>query len=142
MRVHISLPVRNLDKSRAFYSGLFGAPATKVKDDYLNFRLDEPAIHLALVQSDTGVPNSSQHYGVELPDAETFATWEKRAGGVESAIAVDPEPEAKCCYARANKVWLTDPDGHRWEIWHRTGEYESLVEPETELEPKVECCAC
>ena len=128
MRVHISLPVSNLARSQAFYSSLFGQAASKVKADYLNFRLDQPAIHLALVQSDQAAPHPGQHYGVELPDAEIFAEWESRAGQVIHAESVAPEADAKCCYARAEKVWLTDPDGHRWELWHRTGEHDAMGE--------------
>jgi catechol 2,3-dioxygenase-like lactoylglutathione lyase family enzyme len=134
MRVHISLPAKDLEKSRAFYSALFGAAATRVRDDYLNFRLDQPGIHLALVKVGSAAADPHQHYGIELSDADTFAVWEDRAGKVEAAEAIEAEPDAKCCYARAEKVWLTDPDGHRWEIWHRTGEYEALSEPD------VACC--
>ena len=128
MRVHISLPVSDLNKSQAFYASMFGQPASKVRDDYLNFRLDEPAIHLALVQSERAEAHASQHFGVELPDAESFASWQERALQAEKAMAVEPEPDAKCCYARAEKVWLVDPDGHRWELWHRTGEYDAMIE--------------
>ena len=137
MRVHISLQVRDLEKSRQFYASLFGQPASKVRDDYLNFRLDQPAIHLALVQNDKAMAPSNQHFGVELPDANAFDRWEQRAVQTEHAQAVLPEPDAKCCYARANKVWLTDPDGHQWEIWHRTGEHDALGE---EPSPSA-CCA-
>ena len=51
MRIHISLPVKDLDKSVEFYSTALGHPVSKLKQDYANFRLDEPAIHLALVAS-------------------------------------------------------------------------------------------
>lgn len=131
MRVHISLPVKDLERSRTFYSRLFGKPASKVKSDYLNFRLDEPSIHLALVRSESASPCPTQHYGIELPDAGTFAVWEDRAGKVEEATAIEAEPDARCCYARAKKVWLMDPDGHRWELWHRTGAYDALREQES-----------
>ena len=138
MRVHISLPVTDLARSQAFYSSMFGTPATKVKPDYLNFRLDEPAIHLSLIQNEAAVPHPHQHYGIELPDAESFSRWEQRGARVEDARAIDPEPNAECCYARANKLWLTDPDGHRWELWHRTGEFDSMgKEPEG---PRSACC--
>lgn len=137
MRVHISLQASNLDKSRRFYASLFGQPASKVKADYLNFRLEKPAIHLALVQSDSASAPDHQHFGVELPDAESFETWQARALKAEQAQAVMPEPDAQCCYARANKVWAVDPDGHRWEIWHRTGEHDALGE---EPAPSA-CCA-
>jgi len=128
MRVHISLPVTDLAKSQAFYSSLFGVPASKVKTGYLNFRLNEPAIHLALMQQETAMPHPQQHFGIELPDSEVFAAWEQRGMKAEGARAIEPEPNANCCYARANKLWLTDPDGHRWELWHRTGEFDGIDE--------------
>ena len=133
MRVHISLPASDLAKSQQFYSDLLGTSATKVRPDYLNYRLDEPSIHLALVKSATVETGPVQHFGVELPDADTFKSWQDRLA-VNKVDRLD-EPEAQCCYARGNKMWLTDPDGHRWEIWHRTGEYESLAPPEED------CCA-
>ncbi|HKJ17594.1 MAG TPA: VOC family protein [Xanthomonadales bacterium] len=126
MRVHISIPVNDLGKSEAFYSHLFGQPASKEKPDYINFRLDQPAIHLALVKSESvSKQRGTEHFGIELPTEETFRSWENRltASGPEMA---QPEPGAQCCYAKADKVWLSDPDGNRWEIWHRTGDHFSM----------------
>lgn len=126
MRVHISLPVTDIEKSRTFYSTLFNQPVSKERDDYINFRLDEPAIHLSLIKSSAeSARGGCEHYGIELPSAEAFESWEHRLTEVVPELA-RPEPGAKCCYAQADKVWLTDPDGHRWEIWHRTGEHDSL----------------
>lgn len=126
MRVHISLPVSDLARSEVFYSSLFGVPASKVKSDYLNFRLDEPAIHLSLIQHEKAAPHPQQHFGIELEDAVTFSEWESRGSRVVEAQSVEPEPDAECCYARANKLWLSDPDGHRWELWHRKGEFDGM----------------
>ena len=123
MRVHISLQVKNLEKSRAFYSRLFDQPASKEKDDYINFRLDEPAIHLALSLGESAAKSGCEHFGIELPSAEEFRTWQSRLLEAAPELNAEPESGAKCCYAKADKVWLTDPDGHRWEIWHRTGDH-------------------
>jgi catechol 2,3-dioxygenase-like lactoylglutathione lyase family enzyme len=125
MRVHISLPVNDLEKSRDFYHALFNQPASKEKDDYINFRLDEPAIHLSLIRGQSRPDHGCEHFGVELPTAEEFSDWERRLTKRVPELA-EREPGAECCYAKANKVWLTDPDGHRWEIWHRTGEHSAL----------------
>ena len=125
MRVHISIPVSNLHASRTFYSTLFGQKASKEKPGYINFRLDEPAIHLALVQSHTAPKRGCEHFGIELPTHEDFRSWENRLTSTVPELA-EPEPGAKCCYARADKVWLSDPDGNRWEIWHRTGDHSSM----------------
>ena len=125
MKIHISLPVSNLDKSVAFYSTVLGNPVSKLKTDYANFRLDEPAIHLALVaRENTGASGNASHFGVELPDHETLENWRIRATGQNLDILDDPD--ASCCYARADKFWLSDPDGNRWEFWVRTGESDVL----------------
>ncbi len=125
MRVHISLPVSDLARSEAFYSRLFAQPASKEKPDYINFRLDEPAIHLALVKSDSVPKRDCEHFGIELPTEETFRSWEERLTSSAPGLA-RPQRGARCCYARADKVWLSDPDGNRWEIWHRTGDHSSM----------------
>ena len=124
MRVHISLDVSSIDQSKAFYSALFGQAASKVKSGYANFRLDEPPIHLALMERGTTGSKGVGHLGVELPDKQVLGEWHSRlqARGVKFSV----EDNARCCYATADKLWLTDPDGHRWEIWVRTGEYDSL----------------
>ena len=126
MRVHISLPVSDVEESRRFYNTLFDQPASKEREDYINFRLDQPAIHLSLIKSsETTQSSRREHYGIELPSAEEFEDWERRLTGAVPELA-QPEPGAQCCYAKADKVWLTDPDGNRWEIWHRTGEHSAL----------------
>ncbi len=125
MRVHISLPASDLGRSRGFYQTLFDQPPSKERPDYINFRLDQPAIHLSLVQRDSAPSGGREHYGIELPDAETFKAWENRLLEALPGLA-KPEPGARCCYAEADKVWLTDPDGNRWEIWHRTGDHSTL----------------
>ncbi len=128
MRVHISINVRSLEQSKAFYSALFGQPASKSKPDYANFRLDEPPIHLALMERGEAGAGGVSHLGIELPDNTVLDEWHSRlqASGVNFSV----EDKASCCYANADKLWLTDPDGHRWEIWTRTGEYDSINEPE------------
>jgi catechol 2,3-dioxygenase-like lactoylglutathione lyase family enzyme len=127
MRVHISLPVKNISASVDFYRTALGQPVSKLKDDYANFRLDEPAIHLALVARDGQAgASSASHFGVELPDHETLDTWRKRANGDQMNIKNDPD--ASCCYARADKFWLSDPDGNRWEFWVRTGDSDVLIQ--------------
>ena len=51
-------------------------------------------------------------------------SWRNRLA--TAGVVFDVEDDAQCCYARADKLWLTDPDGHRWEIWVRTGEHDAM----------------
>ena len=115
MRVQLALNVKDLDAAVAFYSKLFGVPVNKRKPGYANFAIDSPPLKLVLFE----LPDASErlnHLGVEVFDDEdvTRATGRLRAAGMEHLV----EDETTCCYAKANKVWATDPDGARWE-WYR-----------------------
>ena len=134
MRVHVSLAVGDLGRSVDFYQGMLGTAPSKRHEDYANFRLDEPPLHLALVPgASTRAGNGPEHFGIELPDHETLWSWRER---VRSAgISGFDEEDAQCCYATGDKLWLTDPDGHRWELWVRTGEFTAMAPKETA------CCA-
>lgn len=134
-RVHISVPSSDLAASVGFYRALFGTEPSKLRDDYANFRLDVPPIHLAIVADPSRAAERADrhHFGVEVPDRPTLEAWAARleAAGVPTRREIDQA----CCYARADKAWLTDPDGHAWELWVRTGEADQL-EP-----PTSDCCA-
>jgi catechol 2,3-dioxygenase-like lactoylglutathione lyase family enzyme len=122
-RPHINLPVRDLEAAIDFYSKVFATSPSKVRPDYANFRLTEPALHLALVhQPDfTGKDPAldfGQHFGIELFDDADLAAWKDRV----TAAGVLPHREEEavtCCYAVADKFWLQDPDGNDWEFWVR-----------------------
>ncbi len=124
MRVHISINSTAIDQSVDFYSSFFGQEASKTRNGYANFRLDEPPIHLALVEKPASPGGGVSHLGIELPDADALENWRSRLEA--SNLDFEVEDEARCCYAQANKLWVTDPDGYRWEIWVRTGEYEAI----------------
>ena len=129
MRIHISLNVSDLEASVAFYERLFDAPVTKRRPDYANFRLDTPPVHLALQPTREPAARAANgahsHFGIELPDSDTFKAWRSRLR--ESGADFVDEQGATCCYATADKAWVTDPDGNPWEVWVRTGEAERLA---------------
>lgn len=144
-RVHISLEVSDIGRAIDFYSRLFQHEPTKVRDDYANFRLETPALHLALVhkpgrQQEAGAAEgNNRHYGIELFSNEKLSDWMNKAQG--SGLNPRIEENVTCCYATANKFWAQDPDGHEWEFWVRSGEAESMHEVEPEPKQKVQCCA-
>ncbi len=124
-RVHISLLVRDLDASVSFYTTLFGRVPSKVKTDYANWRLDAPAIHLAL-NHELGhtATATKQHFGIEIESDELLEQW----GTKLEAAGLNPlrEDAVTCCYAVANKFWVKDPDGNDWELWVRKDDAESM----------------
>ena len=132
-RVHISLPVSDLTSSVRFYQDLFGEGPSTLKEDYANFRLQAPALHLSLVRHPEPPP-SSGHFGVEVFSFEDLKTWRSRLGN--SDLNVEIEENVACCYAVSDKVWATDPDGRRWEVYTVLEDDAPSLKDETS-----ECCA-
>ncbi|NET08755.1 MAG: glyoxalase/bleomycin resistance/dioxygenase family protein [Merismopedia sp. SIO2A8] len=139
-RSHISLEVSDLDAAIRFYSLVFRMAPTKQRDDYANYKLESPALHLALEYRPdraSGNPFKNQHFGIELFEDEDLLSWRNwlQAVGVPYRV----EEQVTCCYAVANKFWLTDPDGHEWEFWIRTDEAD-LMHGDIPDAPAVDCC--
>ena len=114
MRPHISLDVRNVPTSVAFYQKVFGVAPQKQTTDYAKFDLTEPPLNLALVSS-TGAISSVNHLGIEVESADDIAKWKQQL--LERNILEKVEEGIACCFARQDKLWFTDPDGNSWEIF-------------------------
>jgi catechol-2,3-dioxygenase len=124
-RVHVSLSVSDLEKSTAFYSALFGAMPSKVREDYANYRLDAPSLHLALVHApEQARDNGNRHYGIEMFANDELEQWRARLKNM--GMQLRDEEQVTCCYAVADKFWAQDPDGNEWEFWVRSEEADSM----------------
>lgn len=125
-RIHIGLAVSDLEASKRFYAALFGKAPTKVKDDYANWRLDEPALHLALVEAPQHAKgdNPVRHFGVELFADNDLKGWRERVA--QAGLTLRDEEEVVCCYAKSDKFWAKDPDGNEWEFWVRLEEADAM----------------
>jgi len=134
--VHVSLNVSDLDRSVAFYRGVFGEPA-KLKADYAKFVSADPEIHLAL---QPGLPAASagtgplSHLGIRVASLDEVRR--RRAELRERGIVSEEEKREACCYALQEKFWLSDPDGNRWEV------YTVLEDLEHESRAGEEAAAC
>ncbi|AGY58286.1 ArsI/CadI family heavy metal resistance metalloenzyme [Gloeobacter kilaueensis] len=140
-RPHISLDVADIDRSVRFYSTVFATEPTKHYPDYANFRLTAPALHLAVVLAPgrEGRRTGGEHFGVEFLEASELAGWRERAEAAGLALRV--EEAVTCCYAVADKFWLSDPDGHEWEFWLRLEEADSLATAAPQITSAAVCCA-
>lgn len=132
MKVHVSLAARDIGASAAFYRTLLDSEPEKRYDDYALFVTEQPGLELALALDPDAKASIGTHYGiaVDAPDLVDRAIERLKNAG----IAVDIETEQTCCYALQNKVWATDPDGRRWEVYH--------VIAETEERDGVEMSCC
>lgn len=114
MRPHVSLDVRDVSRSVAFYEKVFGLQPQKQTADYAKFDLLEPALNFSLMSS-TGRISSVDHLGIEVASTEDIAAWKSRLQ--EKGILEKVEENVACCFARQDKLWFTDPDGNAWEVF-------------------------
>jgi catechol 2,3-dioxygenase-like lactoylglutathione lyase family enzyme len=118
-RVQLALNVGNIDEAVAFYSRLLSAEPAKLRPGYANFAVADPPLKLVLIES-PGAEQRINHLGIEVesPAEVVAADLRLRAEGEDP----DPEMGVECCYALQDKVWLTDPDGARWEVYTVLGD--------------------
>lgn len=116
-RIHMALPVRDLERSIAFYSTLFGQGPSKTRPGYAKFEVAEPRVNLSLNQVDgnTAPVHAMSHFGVQLKSMDSVRKISERLK--EAVIETRIEESVTCCYAVQNKVWANDPDGNPWEIY-------------------------
>ncbi len=135
-RIHVALAVSNLNQSVEFYQVLFGQEPTKIRPNYSKFEVADPSLNLALNESQgpTGPVHPVGHFGVQVKTTTAVTEMISRFQTAKLETAV--EEEVACCYAIQNKVWVTDPDGNRWEVF-------VVLDNDSEqyAHDKSECCS-
>ena len=113
-RLHVSFNVTDLDKSVAFYSTLFQASPTVLKDDYAKWMLDDPRVNFVL-EGGSSTPGFG-HAGIQVEDEDELGDVFDRMKAAEAPYL--PEGVTTCCYAKSEKSWTADPDGVMWEAFY------------------------
>ena len=114
LKPHISINVRNVERSIAFYRRMFGIEPSKVRTAYAKFDVQNPPLNLALneVPHLTG-PGALSHLGLQV--ASTKDVLAIREQWAAAGLITRDEMNTRCCYATQDKTWVTDPDGNEWE---------------------------
>jgi catechol-2,3-dioxygenase len=136
-RFHLSLNVRDLSESVAFYRDLLDTAPSKLRERFARFTTDAPPLVLSLVEQEAeAAPAGAQrlsHLGFRLASPEQLDAARRRLAATGRPLR--EEHESRCCYALQNKFWVTDPDGNEWEF------YELLEDLETIGQDSKGCCA-
>jgi catechol 2,3-dioxygenase-like lactoylglutathione lyase family enzyme len=114
-RPHISLNVRNVQRSSWFYRLLFNQTPVKTRPDYVKFEPVDPPVNFTINEHADAVDRDG-HFGIEVKDVESVARYIERfkAAGLEVDAT---ETQVSCCYSVQDKAWVVDPDGNHWEIF-------------------------
>lgn len=114
LKPHVAINVKDLDASIEFYRQLFGKEPTKVRPGYAKFDLDEPALNFTLNERGE-IDGGINHLGIQVGSTEAVLAAKERLR--KAGLASFDEMDTTCCYARQDKIWVTSPDGHRWEVF-------------------------
>lgn len=136
-RMHLHIGVPELGPAIDFYTTLFDAPPSVVKDDYAKWMLEDPRVNLAISARSRAA--GIDHVGVQVESGSELAELASRLKAAGSTT-LDQEATT-CCYAQSDKSWVTDTAGVRWETFFTHGEATSYGEDEELPDAASGCCA-
>lgn len=114
-RIQLALNVDDVDAAVAFYSKLFGVGATKRRDGYANFAIDDPPLKLVLLHN-PGRGGTLNHLGIEVDSTDGVDLAHQRLS--TAGLGSRDERGTTCCYAKQDKFWVEgSPNGEQWEVY-------------------------
>ncbi len=102
--MHVS--VDDLTQSTRFYSILFAAAPTAVKDDSVKWMLDDPRVNFA-ISTRAGRVAGVSHLAIQAEDETELAEIYERLSRAERPLV--EAKDAICCHAKSDKTWIADP---------------------------------
>jgi catechol 2,3-dioxygenase-like lactoylglutathione lyase family enzyme len=137
LKPHVSINVRNVERSIAFYRQMLGIEPAKVRTGYAKFDVQNPPLNLALNEVPTLTDAGAlSHLGFQVGSTDDVLSF--RQNWAEAGLITRDEMDTNCCYANQNKTWVTDPDGNEWEAFVVLRD--NLPEEEASAENEA-CCA-
>jgi catechol 2,3-dioxygenase-like lactoylglutathione lyase family enzyme len=134
LKAHVSINVRNVERSIDFYRKLLGIEPSKVRTGYAKFDVVNPPLNLALNE----IPSLTHagalsHLGLQVGSSDDVLAIRKRWS--EAGLVTRDEMQTDCCYATQDKTWVHDPDGNQWEA------FVVLKDNLPEVEGAAACCS-
>jgi catechol 2,3-dioxygenase-like lactoylglutathione lyase family enzyme len=115
LKAHVSINVRNVEESVAFYRKMFGVEPAKARTGYAKFDVQNPPLNLALNQLPFTERGALSHLGIQVGSTDDVLAM--REIWAEAGLSTRDEMQTSCCYAVQDKTWVTDPDGNEWEVF-------------------------
>ncbi len=116
LKAHVSINVRNVERSIDFYRRMLGIEPSKVRTGYAKFDVQNPPLNLALNEVPTLKDSGAlSHLGLQVGSTDEVLTMRLRWKA--AGLLTRDEMQTDCCYAKQDKTWVHDPDGNEWEVF-------------------------
>ena len=115
-RFHVHVAVADLGESIKFYSTLFNTNPSVEKEDYAKWMLDDPRINFAI--STRGREPGLDHLGIQVDNLDDLNEISSRLKAAQQPVL--EQEQTTCCYAKADKAWVHDPQNIAWESFYTT----------------------
>ena len=126
---HVAVYVRSIPEAVEQYRKVLGIEPAKVRPDYAKFELADPPVIFSLNVG--GEAGKLSHLGVRYPSTGEVASEMVRTK--QNDVPLFQQEGTTCCYAKADKFWVQDADGIRWEMYTLLED----VEAETAADPNL-----
>jgi catechol 2,3-dioxygenase-like lactoylglutathione lyase family enzyme len=126
LKPHVAINVNNFDDSLVFYKNFFGLDPVRVREGYAKFDVEQPPLNFTINQAAYDTAGALNHLGLQVSSTADVLAAKERLMSAE--LATFDEMNTNCCYARQDKIWATDPDGNRWEVF-------VVLDQETDTDP-------
>jgi catechol 2,3-dioxygenase-like lactoylglutathione lyase family enzyme len=136
-RFHVHVAVTNLEQSVQFYSTFFNTAPIVKKEDYAKWMLDDPRINFAI--STRGRKPGLDHLGIQVENSDDLKQISLRLKQAQQPTF--EQEQTTCCYAKADKTWVHDPQGIAWESFYTTGNATTYGEDADLPDRQSACCA-
>jgi catechol 2,3-dioxygenase-like lactoylglutathione lyase family enzyme len=116
LKAHVSVNVRNVERSIDFYRRMLGIEPSKVRTGYAKFDVQNPPLNLALNEVPTlKDAGALSHLGLQVGSTDEVLAMRLRWKA--AGLLTRDEMQTDCCYAKQDKTWVHDPDGNEWEVF-------------------------
>ena len=115
LKAHLSINVRSVEESVAFYRKMFGIEPSKVRTGYAKFDVHNPPLNFALNEAPATGRGALSHMGIQVKSTEDVLAMRRKWN--DAGLATRDEMQTNCCYAIQDKTWVRDPDGNQWEVF-------------------------
>ena len=139
LKTHVALNATDIAKSVAFYRAMFGVEPVKYKSDYAKFDIANPPLNLTLNQAiSVNTDGGLSHLGIQVNSTQEVEAAINRFN--EAGLDLFTEENTDCCYALQDKVWVSDPDNNKWEVFV-VKVADTLPQKNIEVAQNEDCCA-